>query len=115
MILFFQCLYSSIGATVKDMDRVKYDTFVKKAMTTIAIEDTFVKPATAVQCPSSKETMYDYFFDKSKRVWMAWEWIVPDYIHNRNLQMSEILVPTVDTLRTESILTLMNSVSPYFL
>lgn len=76
----------------------------------VNIEDTIDKPATSSQCPTSKLTLYDYYFDKEKKYWVAWEWIIPNYIHNRTINFSEILVPTVDTLRIENILTLMNSV-----
>lgn len=74
------------------------------------VEDTKEKPAAAYQFPTFKQTLYDYTFDKEKMVWIAWDWLVPDYVHNRQLHIDEILVPTVDTLRIEWLLRLMNSV-----
>lgn len=76
----------------------------------VPVEDSSEKPASASQCPSAKPMLYDYFFDRKQRVWIAWEWIVPEYTHDRNMEMSEILVPTVDTLYTSAMLGLMNSV-----
>lgn len=80
----------------------------------VPVEDSPEKPANGSQCPSSKPMLYDYFFDREKRAWTAWEWIVPEYIHDRTMEMSEILVPTVDTLYTSAMLGLMNNVSTIF-
>lgn len=107
---FVECLYISLGATILDTEREKFDAFVKKQMNMITVPDTIEKPATANQCPTTKETLYSYFFDIKKKIWTAWEWIVPEYIHNRSMQMSEILVPTVDTLQINHLLGLMTSV-----
>lgn len=76
----------------------------------VPVEDSPEKPATGSQCPCYKPMLYDYFFDRKKRVWTAWEWIVPEYTHDRKMQMSEILVPTVDTLYISAMLNLMNNV-----
>lgn len=80
----------------------------------VPVEDSPEKPANGSQCPSAQPMMYDYFFDRKRRVWIAWEWIVPAYIHDRTKEMSEILVPTVDTLYTSTMLGLMNSVRGLF-
>lgn len=76
----------------------------------VAVEDTPQKPATAMQIPGSKPTLYEYFFNTKTQRWTAWEWVVPEYMHNRDMQMSEILVPTVDTLHIDHLLNLMNNV-----
>lgn len=107
---FVQCLYSSLGATLLENGRILFDEFIKKTLGMMQVEDTIDKPATANQCPSNKATLYDYFFDQTKKIWMAWEWLVPQYIHDRSATFSEILVPTVDTLRIEWILNLMNEI-----
>lgn len=76
----------------------------------VAVEDTVLKPATAMQIPGTKPTLYEYFFNMQTKRWNAWEWIVPEYVHDREKKMNEILVPTVDTLHTAHLLALMNSV-----
>lgn len=76
----------------------------------VNVEDKKEKPAVVGQCPSAKPTLYDYFFDINAKQWIAWEWVVPEYVHDRNAKFSEILVPTIDTMRTDRILSLMNEV-----
>lgn len=107
---FVQCLYSSLGATLLEDGRILFDDFIKKTLGMMQVEDTIENPATSNQCPTSRPTLYEYFFDQTKLIWMAWEWLVPKYIHDRNVKFSEILVPTVDTLRIEWVLNLMNEI-----
>lgn len=79
-------------------------------MTGVNVEDSIEKPASTSQIPSAKPTMYDYFLDVEKKSWIAWDWVVPEYVHDSNMNFSEILVPTIDTLKIDKILTLMNQV-----
>lgn len=79
----------------------------------VNVTDTIDKPARTTQCPNSKATLYDYFLDIEKKQWIAWDWIVPNYSHDPSMKFSEILVPTVDTLRTGQLLALMNQVIFY--
>jgi dynein heavy chain, axonemal len=107
---FIQCMYSSLGASLMDDSRTRFDLFVKKLNPLMAVQDTVERPANTTQCPTSKSTLYEYFFDAVKKEWIAWDWIIPEYVHNVNGKFSDILVPTVDTLRTEWMLNLMNQV-----
>ena len=84
---------------------------MKKLLTMINVEDTPENPASCSQMPTAKPTLYEYFFDFEQKAWIAWEWVVPAYIHNKEANFSDILVPTVDTLRTEWIISLMYDVS----
>lgn len=54
-------------------------------------------------------TLYEYFLDMQKKIWIPWKWLVPSYIHDRLKNFSEILVPTEDTLRAIWFITLMNN------
>lgn len=65
--------------------------------------------------PLGKPTFFDYYLDIEKREWVAYEWMVPEYIHNRETKFTEIMVPTIDTVRTTWLLRLMNDVSAFFL
>lgn len=56
----------------------------------------------------SLPTIYDYVLDVKRKVWMAWKWLVPAYLHDRQKNFSDILVQTVDTLRTTWFVELMN-------
>lgn len=107
---FMQSLYFSFGATLLDDNRIRFDVFMKKLNPMMSVQDSPDKPANTSQCPTSKSTLYEYYFDIERKEWIAWDWMIPDYIHNPKEKFSDILVPTVDTLRTEWILNLMNYV-----
>lgn len=108
---FVQCLYFSFGASLVDDSRTRFDGFMKKLNPLMSVQDSIEKPANVTQCPSAKPTMFEYFFDQERKEWVAWEWMIPEYVHNPMTKFSDILVPTVDTLRTEWILGLMNQVN----
>lgn len=48
----------------------------------------------------TEKTLYDYYLDLNKNIWIPWRYLVPEYVHDRERHFSEILVPTVDTSRT---------------
>lgn len=108
--VFLQCLYLSFGASLIDDSRLKFDEFIKRLNPLMSIQDAPDKPANTSQWPTAKSTLYEYFFDIEKKEWIAWEWILPEYIHDPKMKFSDILVPTVDTLRTDWILQLMKQV-----
>lgn len=110
---FIQCLYFSFGASLIDDSRVRFDGFMKKLNPMMGVQDSIEKPANTTQCPTAKATLYEYYFDQQHKEWIAWEWMVPEYIHNSMAKFCDILVPTVDTLRTDWILKLMNHVSTF--
>ena len=51
-----------------------------------------------------QSTLFEYFWDVEKNVWTPWIQLIPKYIHEPDRKFSEILVPTVDTVRTEWLL-----------
>jgi len=53
--------------------------------------------------------MYDYMLDVKKKIWMAWKWLTPVYIHDREKYFTDILVQTIDTMRTTWFMDLMNN------
>lgn len=57
--------------------------------------------------PISFPTMYDYVLDIKKNVWMAWNWLVPAYVHDRRKSFADVLVQTIDTLRITWLVNLM--------
>jgi dynein heavy chain, axonemal len=59
------------------------------------------------ELPMSYPTLYEYFFDIDLKIWKSWKSLVPNYIHDPAKRFNEILVPTIDTVRTEWILNLM--------
>uniref|UniRef100_A0A8W7PMI7 AAA+ ATPase domain-containing protein n=1 Tax=Anopheles coluzzii TaxID=1518534 RepID=A0A8W7PMI7_ANOCL len=107
---FVQCVYLSLGAALLEESRIRFDGFVKRNLEMIAAEDTRESPATTGQLPTVKPTLFDYFFDIERKQWLAWEWVIPGYVHDATLHFSDILVPTMDTMKIEKILDLMNRV-----
>lgn len=110
--VFTQCMYFSIGSSLMDDSRIRFDTFMKKLNPLMAVQDSPERPANNTQCPTAKSTLYEYFFDIQRKEWIAWDWIIPKYIHDSKANFSDILVPTVDTVRTEWVLNQMNKASP---
>lgn len=108
---FIQCIYFSLGASLMDDSRMRFDAFMKKLNPLMSVQDCVERPANSAQYPTEKASLYEYFFDTQRREWIAWEWIIPQYVHDVNVKFSDILVPTVDTLRTEWFLHLMNQVN----
>ncbi|KAI8122976.1 axonemal, Dynein heavy chain 10 [Lucilia cuprina] len=103
---FIQCIYSSLGACLVEHDQIIFDEFIKRISGFPCVQDAKDKPASGGQLPTCKPTLYEYFYNRETSCWMAWEWVVPRYVHDPNTKFSEILVPTVDSTRTISILNL---------
>lgn len=108
---FIQCLYLSLGASLLEESQLRFDAFIKRTLELVACEDTPESPAPVGQLPTQKPTLFEYYFDIERKLWLAWEWIIPSYVHDASLHFSDILVPTRDTLKIEQVLHLMNKVS----
>lgn len=59
------------------------------------------------ELPQTQPTLYEYFWDMEQKLWIAWTKLVPKYVHVPEKKFNEILVPTVDTVRTTWLLNLM--------
>ncbi|KAM3661462.1 dynein axonemal heavy chain 10 [Ammospiza maritima maritima] len=96
---FLEALYCSLGASLLDAGRIKFDENVKhiSCMNVIHTEGVLAKPG---ELPGQLPTLYDFHFDGSQKMWVPWMQLVPEYIHNPEMKFLDILVPTVDTTRT---------------
>ncbi|XP_071619148.1 dynein axonemal heavy chain 10 isoform X2 [Heliangelus exortis] len=96
---FLEALYSSLGATLLDAERIKFDETVKRisCMSTVQDDNILAKPG---ELPGQLPTLYDFHFDASQKKWVPWMKLVPEYIHDPQVKFLDILVPTVDTTRT---------------
>jgi len=103
---FLMALYWSLGATLIEESRVKFDSYVKRlaSMTEVPGVGAVAGPE---EIPIHYPTLYEYKFDPEKQKWVPWVDLVPDYEHKVGVKFHEILVPTVDTIRNTWLLDLM--------
>ncbi|XP_053327864.1 dynein axonemal heavy chain 10 [Spea bombifrons] len=96
---FIEALYCSLGGTLLEAGRVKFDEYVKRlaSMSSVNDENEMAGPG---ELPGQLSTIYDYHFDGEKNKWISWSKLVPQYIHKPDEKFIDILVPTVDTTRT---------------
>ncbi|KAM9858629.1 dynein axonemal heavy chain 10 [Aulostomus maculatus] len=100
---FLEALYCSLGATLLDDGRIKFDALIKKVscLTTVHDEKALVGPG---EIPGYLPTLYDFHFDGTQEKWVPWSSLVTTYMHNPEVKFADILVPTVDTTRASWIL-----------
>ncbi|KAK6624941.1 hypothetical protein RUM44_011805 [Polyplax serrata] len=108
--IFIVSVYCSIGASIVIENQSEFDELAKKCCGMVLMEDSENKKATIRMIPTGFPTLYHYFVSISTQEWIAWKWVVPRYVHDPMKSFSEILVPTIDTCRTDWLLELMNSI-----
>ena len=103
--IFITSLIWSIGAALLEDGRIKFDNQLKKLSgLTNNSKDKEVNPG---EIPATFPTLFDYYFDTEKGKWISWQSVVPDYQHDPEKRFNEILVPTVDTVRSTWLVELM--------
>ncbi|XP_076299453.1 dynein axonemal heavy chain 10-like [Lasioglossum baleicum] len=107
--MYLHACYWSLGATLIAEDRREFDEYMKKTAGFMLVQDTREKPATVRYLPVTYKTLYDYHLDIEQGIWVPWKHLVPGYVHDREKNFSEILVPTIDTLRTTWFIQTMNN------
>ncbi|CAJ1068269.1 LOW QUALITY PROTEIN: dynein heavy chain 10%2C axonemal [Xyrichtys novacula] len=100
---FLEALYCSLGATLLEPSRLKFDEFIKKLsrLTTVHDETSLAGPG---EIPGYLPTLYEFHFDGEQEKWVPWSSLVPKFTHNPDMKFADILVPTIDTTRTSWIL-----------
>ena len=103
---FLTALYWSLGASLIEDSRVKFDSYVKKlaGLTEVHGEDAVAGPG---EIPVHYPTLFEYYYDPEQTKWVPWANKVPEYEHKVGVKFHEILVPTVDTVRNTWLLELM--------
>lgn len=101
---YLTALYWSLGASLVEESRVKFDILVKKLanLTEVPGEGAVAGPG---EIPCHYPSLYEYYFDPQELKWVPWADKVPNYEHNIELKFHEVLVPTVDTVRNTWLLT----------
>ncbi|KAI5616269.1 dynein heavy chain 10, axonemal [Silurus asotus] len=100
---FIEALYCSLGASLLESGRGKFDDFIKSLSGLTSVHDE-KKLAGPGELPGSLPTLYDFHFNANTKKWTPWSSLVPKYIHNPDMKFIDILVPTVDTTRTNWLL-----------
>nr|XP_023024309.1 dynein heavy chain 10, axonemal [Leptinotarsa decemlineata] len=108
--VFVTCLYNSVGAALIDDCRLEFDDYMKTQISLLPADDNMDDRSDLRHIPTAFPTLYDYFLDIKEERWVAWKWLVPEYVHEREKRFSEILVPTVDTVKVTYLLNLMNKI-----
>ncbi|XP_004753142.1 dynein axonemal heavy chain 10 isoform X1 [Mustela putorius furo] len=96
---FLEALYCSLGASLLEDGRLKFDECVKRlaSLPSVDKEGEWANPG---ELPSHLPTLYDFHFDATRKKWIPWSQLVPDYVHSPERRFIDILVHTVDTTRT---------------
>ncbi|XP_028270606.1 dynein heavy chain 10, axonemal isoform X2 [Parambassis ranga] len=100
---FLEALYCSLGASLLESGRIRFDEFIKNlsCLTTVHDEKALAGPG---EIPGYLPMLYDFHFDGTQEKWVPWSSLVATYIHNPEMKFADILVPTVDTTRASWIL-----------
>ncbi|KAJ7387135.1 Dynein heavy chain 10, axonemal [Desmophyllum pertusum] len=107
--IFLSSLTWSLGGGLLEDGRTVFDGFVKRiaSLPQNPAAGTAVGPG---EIPSAQPNLFEYYFDSKKLLWVPWIDVIPEYLHDPEKKYSEILVPTVDTVRTTWLLELMVSI-----
>ncbi|KAI7812536.1 putative dynein heavy chain 10 [Triplophysa rosa] len=100
---FLEALYCSLGASLLDKGRQKFDDFIKKLSSLNSVHDEKVLAGPG-EIPVYLPTLFDFHFDGSKKKWVPWSSMVSKYVHNPEMKFIDVLVPTVDTTRANWLL-----------
>ncbi|KAL4700985.1 hypothetical protein H8959_014989 [Pygathrix nigripes] len=100
---FLEALYCSLGASLLEDGRMKFDEYIKRlaSLSTVDTEGVWANPG---ELPGQLPTLYDFHFDNKQNQWVPWSKLVPEYIHAPERKFIDILVHTVDTTRSTWIL-----------
>ena len=109
--VYIQACYCSLGAAVISECRKDFDEFMKKTSGLMLVDGSVEKPATTRQIPTQYPTLYEYLLDVDKQIWVPWRVKILKYAHERGKSFGEILVPTMDTVRANWYVQLMNKIN----
>uniref|UniRef100_A0A8C6RAH3 Dynein, axonemal, heavy chain 10 n=1 Tax=Nannospalax galili TaxID=1026970 RepID=A0A8C6RAH3_NANGA len=100
---FLEALYCSLGASLLDAGRIKFDKYIKRlaSLPTVDSERGWAHPG---ELPGHLPTLFDFHFEPKQNQWIPWSKLVPEYIHDHTKKFIDILVHTVDTTRSTWIL-----------
>lgn len=97
--IYVFALVWSIGAFLESDDRVKLDQFLRQSDLKLPL------PEIDTSLAEDTSTVFDYVMEGD--AWIPWKSKIPDYPfpENYNNEYASILVPNVDTMRTDFLIT----------
>lgn len=85
---FVFCLIWSVGATLTDEGRKRFDMFIREKDSSLPGND----------------TVYELYIDGKKKIWQPWEDKLPSTFRSpKDVPADSVMVPTIDTVRTQSL------------
>eukprot|EP01029_Cantina_marsupialis_P009143 TRINITY_DN2137_c0_g4_i1.p1 TRINITY_DN2137_c0_g4~~TRINITY_DN2137_c0_g4_i1.p1 ORF type:complete len:4119 (-),score=1448.16 TRINITY_DN2137_c0_g4_i1:93-12449(-) len=103
--LFLFSLFWSCAATVDNMGRDRFDSFLRNEMRANGVK----------LLPPDDGLVYDFKFDMETIQWVKWMDTVEPYQYDRKLSFSELIIPTKDTVRYKYLLDLLIRHNKYVL
>ncbi|CAL8251349.1 unnamed protein product [Boreogadus saida] len=100
---FLEALCCSLGASLLDGGRKKFDEFIKTASCLSPVQDE-TTGAGPGEIPGYLPTLFDFHFDGAQQKWVPWSSLVGSYVHDPEVKFIHVLVPTVDTTRADWLL-----------
>jgi dynein heavy chain len=100
---FVYCLAWSCAGLMEQDDREKFHKYLDS-------RNAPLPNISSKQVSMDKETIFDYFFDKSSKQWKIWEpesWTAP-----KRIIFSQLLIPTADSCRAEYIINKIATLNP---
>lgn len=103
---FLTAVYWSLGGTLIEDSRNRFDEVVKR-LSGLPMNPAEGAVVETGEIPVALQTLYEYYFDPETKKWVPWKDKVNEYVHDPDRKFTEILVPTMDTVRTTWLLELM--------
>uniref|UniRef100_H2YF92 AAA+ ATPase domain-containing protein n=1 Tax=Ciona savignyi TaxID=51511 RepID=H2YF92_CIOSA len=99
---FFFALIWSVGGTVDNDGRLKFSNYLREKMKEENVRNFFIDLLNG-EVPQAYFTRFGYFFFSSpppKPTWRSWMESAPSFEINPTTAYADIIVPTIDTVRT---------------
>lgn len=100
----------SVGAALDENTRPKYDVFFQEILAGENVNDKYKLdiPSFEVKKVPVKlgeyKSLFDLYFDKEKMIWINWLKTIPPYVVPRDVTYSQLIVPTIDSIRMNILL-----------
>lgn len=98
---FVFCLVWSVGGSIEQASRLRFDNMLHRIMPLKLF------PHTPASAPTDV-TVFDFFYDADNRSFVPWAAKIPSYhLSHVNVPFFKIMIPTIDTVRTKHVASLL--------